>query len=745
MAQKDKGRFFSRVNERFTTFTWHQREPLDMGPWWRETATENPDAEPITNPVTGDIWRHVSGWRREKAIADARHIAVPTNDEDAATRWARLTSYLSLGWNVFNFGALLVPGLGEAMLGIMVGQMLLETMEGIEDWSKGDREEASGLLVGVMINAAQLALMMAGHVLPVHLPTPVKASSFVDRLKKVELPDGATRLWNPDLKPYETRGFPAQGGGAERTRPSSAQRTGTFLPREGKHFEVTEDPQTGQPRLQHPNRSTAYQPKMEHNGAGAWQTELDRPIEWDKTTLMRRLGPMVDGFDAATLEHIRIASGVEENALRRLQVENAAPPALLVDTIRRFQAWAEIEKQQGPLTYLQRKTRFDTLYNVHQFSDNASVRVIQDAFSHCPANLAEELLAAAAPEDLRAVLEKKRLPLKLKEQVRAALLEVRTTRAYEGLFVEFLHTADTERLALHTLETLPNWPRDVRIEIREHSFSGPLRDSIGPQDASVRKVLVNSDGDYQARDAADHHLHGADNLFASVLHALPDTQRNALGYEINQGEALRQAVQRTPLARDRLQPMLADNPIRKPFYDPQTMKLRGGMPGSAQGIQRLTGRLTPQERVRSVRPGWTEDEARAYLEGDGREGSPEQRASELEAQFNRLNANFQRWLNSPTEAFRYSAAGRAEWQSRNALYKAIRQCWQHTGPRDVDAFGNVHGITLDLSDMPLGRHLGTMPALEGDFGHVTHLNLHEHRIGRCSGVVARSLPQACAT
>ena len=106
----------------------------------------------------------------------------------------------------------------------------------------------------------------------------------------------------------------------------------TFFRREGKHFEVTDDPLTGQPRLQHPNRSTAYQPKVKHNGAGAWQTELDRPIEWDKTTLMRRLGPMVDGFDAATLEHIRIASGVEENGLRRLQVENSAPPALLVDT-----------------------------------------------------------------------------------------------------------------------------------------------------------------------------------------------------------------------------------------------------------------------------------------------------------------------------------------------------------------------------------------------------------------------------
>ena len=46
VAQKDHGKFFARVRERFTTFTWTQREPLDMGPWWRETAVENANAEP---------------------------------------------------------------------------------------------------------------------------------------------------------------------------------------------------------------------------------------------------------------------------------------------------------------------------------------------------------------------------------------------------------------------------------------------------------------------------------------------------------------------------------------------------------------------------------------------------------------------------------------------------------------------------------------------------------------------------
>ncbi|WP_239077662.1 dermonecrotic toxin domain-containing protein [Pseudomonas sp. 008] len=704
VPQKDKGRFFARVRERFSTFTWQQREPLSMGPWWRETAVENPDAEPITNVIEGALWPQLCQWRLDKAIADARDIAVPTDDEDANARWARLNSYASIGWNVFNFGAMLVPGLGEAMLGIMVGQMLLETMEGIEDWSKGDKEEASALLCGVLINAAQLAIMGAGHVLPTGAAAAVKPSPFIDQLKPVVLADGKTRLWNPDLSPYEHQ-VSLSSDSTPNERGLHVHGDKELLPRDSKYFAVQDDPLTGEPRMQHPDRPTAYQPKLDHDGAGTWHTELDRPVEWTSAELMRGLGTKSEAFDDAMLERIRIASGIEEDVLRRLHVENEAPPALLVDTLNRFKVWAETGKLPE-----------------NAQSNIADARTLQDTFTQLPANMAEELLSAADPADLRVLAEQKRIGLHLRQQARAASLEVRLSRAYEGLFLDSLQALDTEKLALHSLESLPNWPPEVRIEIREHSFTGRLRDSIGPEEADVRKVLVSTENGYEVRDAEDNHLHGADDLFSSVLHALPDAERKALGFEINQGATLKHTVQNAPLARDQLRPMLADSPLRKPAYDPETMKLLGGMP-LPQGIRRLTGRLTLQERVRSVRPGWTEEQAQAYLDGAGNEADPELRASALEAEFNRLNTNFQRWLNSPTEAYRFSPAGVAEWQSRNKLYKAIRQCWQQTGPRDVDASGNLPGTVLDLRNMPLGRHFGTMPPLEADFQHVTCLNL----------------------
>ena len=128
---------------------------------------------------------------------------MPTGDEDAKSRWNRLISYLEVGWNVFNFAVMLVPGVGEVMLGVMVGQLLAEFAEGIEDWSHGDKEEACAHINSVILNFAQLALMSAGHVLPKGAVA-IKPSPFIDNLKAVSLADGRVKMWNPDLVPYGT-------------------------------------------------------------------------------------------------------------------------------------------------------------------------------------------------------------------------------------------------------------------------------------------------------------------------------------------------------------------------------------------------------------------------------------------------------------------------------------------------------------------------------------------------------------
>lgn len=832
VAQKDKGLFFARANERFKTFTWHQREPLDMGPWWRETAVENPNAEPVTNAIDGDLWVTLFIERRNKAIADARVIAVPTGDEDATARFKRLTSYLEIGWNIFNFTAMLVPGLGEAMLGVMVAQMLAEVAEGIEDWSKGDKEEAGRYFNDVLINFAQLAAMGAGHVLPGGAPTAIKPSPFVEGLKPVEV-DGKGRLWNPHLGPYE-RSIALPDGARASDTGLYRHQDQDLLRLDDKYYEVKQDPDTGRYRLQHPTRADAYKPLVEHNGAGSWKTELDQPLEWNKGQVLRRLGASVDGFSDENLEQIMTASGVHENVLRRLHVEHETPPALLADTLKRFKAhadaqacaeqilanrigeeWADyvvrsmtemggwpsdkaIEVFQGPgltgnaikegyagasaantlqMTWSdllagalpervvgfldeqelrelldewlsgdaqkraqalreqwaaqarQRKRQlFDLLYRRRTRSNDTLVNLLKGDFAEISVSQAQELLGEAHPCDMQHLAEKKRVPLRLAQQAREAAEQLRMTRAYEGLYLDALHSADTARLELHSLATLPGWPADVRMEVREYSFGGALIDSTGPVDAPIRKVLIlGEDGKYETRNDSDQHLHGADNVYAAVLHALPDSQRIALGFEIHEAARLERLVRARPLARRKLEPILLANPIRKPAYDPAVMRLRGGMPGYA--------RLSPQwellqRRTTSLYPGLNNEQVGILLEQFAQNGgSATQRLTALETEFNRFNATMQRWMNSPTESFRFSPAGVAEWNSRNQLYKALRQSWQRAGPRGMEVPGIIAPQALVLDGMPLGQHLATLPRLEANFDHVTGLSLRNAGIG----------------
>lgn len=828
VAQKDKTIFFNRVNERLKTITWQQREPLDMGPWWRETPVENPDAEPITHLISDDLWDRLFCERRDKAIADARLIAVPTNDEDAKARWKRLSGYLNIAWNVFNFGAMLVPGLAPAMLGLMAAQLFTELVEGIEDWSKGDVEEGAAHINSVLINGAQLALMSIGGVLPKG-PVPVKPSALIDSLKPVELPSGKTRLIKPDPAAYEHRLTLPETAAPDRL--GVIEHAGRkVLPLEGKHYVIEEDPLSGQPRLQHPQRPDAYQLSVEHNGAGAWHTEFETPMEWDNSKLLRRLGPAADGLSDEALEQARLVSGVEEGVLRRMHVENEAPAPLLIDTLKRFKAYADadklsaqilagqvpqelLEKVPGFVTELdgwpssralmleadvpsdrpsqrfgdawaeaentldltradvregrlparvvdslseaqlqdffgsetpqdrsariselqsriarqaevRKKSVFDTLYQARETTTDARMNLLQRDFPTLSNAAAQALLDDASEAELLKLTRDKRIPLRLRNLARQSEFGVRSSRAYEGLYLEALSNAETGRVALHSLESFAQWPKDVRVDVREISFSGKVHDSIGPADATIHKVLVlGEDGRYEAFDDQGRHLHGADDLYAAILHALPDAERKTLGYEINQGAQLRQAVKKSPLPHDKFSVTLLENPIRKPAYDPQVMRLRGGM--RSYGRPSLDSDLL-RIRTRSLYPGLSDVQVQALLSGFGE--AAEQRLTALESEFNRFNDAMRRWLDQRSEVWGFTPEGIAQWNSRNEIYTKLRQCWQRTGPSGVEAPGILAPQSLNLDGFPLDRHLATMPELTVSFDHVTDLSLNNAKL-----------------
>ncbi|KAF1029513.1 MAG: hypothetical protein GAK37_01732 [Pseudomonas sp.] len=763
--------------------------------------------------LAGNLWQQLRQRYIHGLYADAQAIAVPTDEEDRLARMARFDSYVDAVLSVFNLAAFVVPGLGPLMLAVGALQMSTELFEGLESYEEGDLRQMWAHLSSVALNAAFFAA--GAKVLP-----EVQVAGFADGFKPVALPGGKRKLWKPDLAPYKTTFAPAADA-----RPDAlglhAHDGQTFLRLDGDAYRVSQHPRSGEYRILHPSRTDAYGPRLRHNGQGAWHHELERPLKWQTPQLLRRLGPMVEGFDDVELEQIRQVSGVSADELRRVHVEGEPVPAILRDTLLQFRAYTdaikvargihdgalpaelceyavilatelrgwpsdkaievfsgngvdgtsarhgnalaaegdtlrisraqlmngelparivaflnepqikavlpgytptapearalELQKKLEAAAVNSRARLMRSLYNERVPKVGSAAATLQRDFRSLPPRVADELLAAIKPVE-RQALGQGRVPLRVAELARRMQQHMRLTVAYEGLYLDALANADTETLVLNTLANLPGWQDDIRLEVRTGEFGGELRASFGPQDASERKVLVQvGDGRYQARDAQDQHLHGSDDLYASLQHALPDAHRKALGVpHTAQGAQLKALVIEHALPRDTLRTLLKMQPVRRGFFR-APIRLPGGRIGyplSNHG-QSSQWRHIIEERVRTLYPGMNEVQMREYLRGHNLADDGWLKA--LETEYKQLDSILSRWLvDGPKD--------REALRLRRRIYDTIRGVWRKTGEWDLDTSGNYRGQKITLEDPALGAQLATLPPLPGNFDHVTSLH-----------------------
>lgn len=776
-------------------------------------------------PVVGSVWPRLRQNLVEKIYADARAVAVSTDAEDRKARALRLESYLDAVINVFNLSAFVVPGLGPIMLTVGAAQMCDDVFESIEAYEQDEPAEMWAHLSSVALNVAFVATGAA--VLP-----KVQLSTKVDDLKRVTLDSGKQKLWNPDLSTYKSSITPAPGASHDALGLYTHEGQ-KILPLEGDHYQVRQDPVSEQFRIQHPTRPEAYAPELMHNTQGAWHHELEQPQRWE-ATLMRRLGPVADGFSDVELEQIRRISGVDNDVLRRVHVEGEAVPAILLETFKRFRAYGDAAKvaegiRDGSLSSalcgyaaslavelpgwpatkvieavsgssvsepsvkygnldalpqdilkvsradlmnghlpariisalneaqikallpdytprtseerasaLQKKLQARaisvrarltrSLYAEQQPSANVAVALVQRDFSSLPASMVEELLIDATPAERTALNAGTRIPLRVAEGARRLQQQLRLTHAFEGLYLDALLDKDTEVLALNTLQALPGWVNDVRLEVRQGSLEGELRASVGPEDAAERKVLVRKDdGRYEARNDRDEHLHGADDLYSSLQHALPDRQRLAIGVpDVGQGSQLKAKMLEHQLSPDQLRPLLNMRPRQQPFFNPP-MRLSGqriGYPLSDHPIVSRWIRVT-RARVLALYPAMTSEEVNSFVENMDETLGSELTRREIEyAQLKDTLQDWHRaWVRSVSAQERSTAGFRERRDARLAIMKALKQAWQRTGEVDLDNTGYRQGQRIDLSDMDLAEELKDLPPLTANFDHVTSLDL----------------------
>ncbi|MGL6245492.1 dermonecrotic toxin domain-containing protein [Pseudomonas sp.] len=776
---KERGYFFADLNRRLQSVTWHQHKRGDPLPSWRETPVDRPDLRFSTTPFSADLWNHLYQRQLNKILNDSSTLAVSTATADRNARWSLWDAFSKVASTLLEIAAFVampfVPFLGELMLGYMAYQLLDETFEGIVDLAEGLKTEALGHLLTLVETVVQVGTFAVGGAIAAGTFSRLlsrEAVALVNPLKPVAAPEGKTRYWKPDLTPYEQA--PTLPESAKPDQLGLYRHGGkTLLPLEGKLYAVKSDGTSGAFQIEHPTRSHAYQPSLLHNSHGAWHTELEQPLSWDRETVMRRLGESVKSFSGAEREQILRVSGFHDNAVREMHVEQYRPPSLLADTIKRFRINRDIEtfieqigsdqseryqmadvtlqhqllsgydswpadtpmpppqtqmpafrQQTAELARKYRKSLFDLRYRALEKTGDPGVQRLLDDVHGLPTDIAGELASNASGTELKQ-LHNGRTPQRLKDAALKAMEAVRATRACEGFYSEALDSADTHRLALQSLNSLPDLPAGLRIEVRDYSATGTLRDSIGEPDAPILETLIRAEnGTYQVQQDNDS-VPG--DFYQALFQALPEAQRNKLSPAIADARALKQRIAEHALEQPALRTLFAKNPNRKPLYDPTTMRL----PGGTQGYSRLN-RVTPtlDDRVREVFPSLPQEELQSIvrslqLHPDGARVE----LSRLNRELARLHQELLTWANeTPTvhPETRHPLSEleqQAETNNRRLLAQEIQRSWRRQSDRDFDTPEGVSQYVLRFAE-PI---IGDFPSLSADFSHVSLLSLEGTR------------------
>lgn len=300
--------------------------------------------------VSGDFFAELYRQRVVRVMADARQLVVPTGDEDEKTRVARLEGYKELGLDIALLAASFIPVVGEVLMAVAAAQLLLGVYHGVESWAAGEQEQATDYFFDTLENLIIMAALAAGGAAVKATFLKVRGSSFVESLRQVRLSGDEERLWKPSLVPYrQDMALPAWLKPDERgLRWINDQ---AYLAVEKHVYAVRQQADSGVWEVQRPAIRETYHPRLETNDAGAWRHDSELPQEWDRLQLFRRMGYSEEDIPNARALQILAVSSVDEGILRRALIDRMNPPALLIDTVRRFatdQSVSQfIEQMQG--------------------------------------------------------------------------------------------------------------------------------------------------------------------------------------------------------------------------------------------------------------------------------------------------------------------------------------------------------------------------------------------------------------
>lgn len=592
IGERKRAEFFARLNKHLFTLTPVDGSRFTQGLWHR-TPDHSADLRLETDVIDGHLFKRMYEQQISLIKDNARFLAVPTEDEDAKSRKERLQAWFEAGMNIANVASFFVPVLGQLMMVYASVELVSEVYHGLEDLSHGDLEEGLDHLTGAAANIAfMVALAKVAHGAGASAPPPINSNEFVGQVIPIKLNDGSTRLWKPDLAPFQSSvEIPAD---AKPDLNGIIDLDGKkYLTIEDRTYEVRHRRDLNKWQLQHPDPKHRFSPVLEHNEAGAFRHEGESLEQWSQDKLFKRLGRPVSGLSDIAAEQILAVTGTDESLLRQLHQSNAIAPGQLGDTIKRFQLDSTLDSfvaQPGG----SRGQQFEQLYRASEVSSDPAARLLCRDFPTLPVSVAEELVATSLAAQTQDMLAAGRVPMQLGEAAAWQVGQTRLNRAMEGFYLKSVINPDTETLSLSLLEQLPGWSDQVLLEVREGTVRGKLLSSVGNLEAKELKVLVKSAGQYQAFDADGNTLNSlpseGNNLCDSILHALPDHARRSLGFpHVAQAADLNAALAKLAVGdREQASRLLGQRVKAMRFNAPQRLK-EGRLGYGLSGRGRLPG------------------------------------------------------------------------------------------------------------------------------------------------------------
>lgn len=345
--QQDRLEHFASVLQRNLT---GQTLPADRDKAW--TAPPDSNLHWAGASIDDELFAYLQDRHHRRLLNEARHLAVPSADVDEAARQSRLRYWESIGLDLLGVAAFFIPAAGTLMMVVFAAQLLDEVYEGVEAWEQGDIDGALEHAKAVAIDiGTAAATSVATHF----------AGKLARRMVEVIRPDGTPRLWNGDLAPYRV-GRPATAELNELGLLESGDQH--YLQLDDGHYRVERHPDSQRWCIQHPDNPRAARPVLEHNAEGAWHGAHERPLEWTRETLLRRLGTQVADYSDEELEVASRVSGTRRDELLDVYLKHAPMPRRLLATLQRIRAG---EPAQDPLEGV-----FEALYRASPVSETST-------------------------------------------------------------------------------------------------------------------------------------------------------------------------------------------------------------------------------------------------------------------------------------------------------------------------------------------------------------------------------------